>query len=90
MKILKSYLGGAAYLGWQNGVLSFNIGGPVGGGQFAGLVSGQASVNLGVVKAIEGVGEAELNDLISKHEPSFLPFVQAIEAYANAGLAALG
>jgi hypothetical protein len=90
MKVLKSYLNGAVVIGWQGGKVLLVIDGQVGGGKASGLVSGSAQLQLGVVDAVENLGEAELNSLIAAHEPAVLPFVQAIESFANSGLAQLG
>lgn len=90
MKVLKSYLDGAVVFGWQDGSLQLVIDGTVGGGKAAGIVSGQATIKVAAVQAVEGLGEAELNALVAAHEPSFLPMVQAVESFANTGLAALG
>lgn len=90
MKVLKSYLDGAAVIGWESGNVVLKLDGSVGGGKAAGFISGQATVKIAAVEEIEKLGEAEINALVAQHEPAFLPFVQAVEAYANAGLAALG
>jgi hypothetical protein len=90
MKILKSYLNGAVVLAWQSGAVYLNVNGNVGGGKAVGIVSGQASIKIGVVASVENLGEAELNALIASHAPTILPVVQMIEGFANSGLAALG
>jgi len=90
MKVLKSYLGGAAVVGWQDGSLLLQLDGSLGGGQAAGVIVGQATLKLAAVPAIEGLGEAELNALIAVHEPIFLPVVQSLESYANTLLGSLG
>jgi len=90
MKVIASYLGGAAVLGWQGGALFLNIDGSLGGGKYAGIVSGQSSIKLAVVEGIENLGEAEVNALVAQHEPAFMPMLTAIEGFANASLAALG
>lgn len=90
MKVLKTYLGGDVVLGWQNGDLMLSFNGSAGGGKLAGIFSGAASFKVPVVEEVENLGEAEMNAFIQKHEPTFLPFIQTLEAWGNAKLASLG
>lgn len=86
MKTIVTLLGGAVELQEQAGDFYLSFNGSLGGGEAAGIVSGQGSIKLGTGSVGLKLGEAWVN----AHAPAYMaPFLQGAEAAINGYVAGL-